>query len=245
MPVIDTYTIFGAWPAGGADLSLDQLKKALSGKDIRAAIAHSTDSVFETTPHTIKDLLAKVSDVPGLVPAAAIDPTILVRPWEFAEQIAKHNFACARFFPEVHNWPVHNYEPFMKCLEAIAPSGMPVSIAITSPGQITALSRIDILREMRVLLVHLADDCASEVAAVIPKYDTWYVSTDGLTHFGLLEELAATISAQKMLFGSTAPRGSIEGSLRYVKRSSLSDSDKEAVLYGNAVQFFGGRLGIN
>lgn len=242
MPVIDTYTIFGSWPAGGADLSLPRLKESLEGRDVEWAIAHSTDSVFETTPATLSALRGAISGVPNLSPAAVIDPTLLVKPWELAEQVATENYACIRFFPEVHEWPVGSFEPFDRCMAAIEPSGTPVSVAITKSGQLTALSRISNLDRMPVILVHLADDCMSEVAAVLPQRENWYVSTDGLDHLGLLEELVDAVGGQRILFGSSAPRGSIQGALNYVKYADLPDSIKQQILYDNAKQVFGGRL---
>lgn len=242
MPVIDTYTIFGSWPSGGADLSLERLVNSLAGRDIKAAIAHSTDAVFQTTLENNVLIQQKMAEYSALFPAAVVDPTLAIKPWEDAAKIAAQPVACIRFFPEVHNWPVGDYPPFYKCLEAIAPQNVPVSVAITAPGQISALAKMDIARGMTVILAHLADDCVSEIAAILPSLDSWYVSTDGLTHLGLLEELVQTIGSERILFGSAAPRGSIEGSLRYVKLSSISDGDKEAILYSNAARVFGGRL---
>ncbi len=245
MPIIDTYTVFGAWPAGGADLSLERLKAALSGRDVQFAIAHSTSSVFETSETSLKELQGQTAGVPGLVAAAVVDPTQLVKPWEFAERVAGQNFACVRFFPEVHKWPVANYYPFERCLDALAPSGIPVSVSVTQPGQVTALSRLTQTEEMSVILTHAAIECMPEISAVVPGMKRWYVSTDGLTHLGLLEELVDVIGGERILFGSTAPRGSIEGSIRYVKFSSLPDIVKENILFNNAQQLFGGRLGTH
>lgn len=242
MPVIDTYTIFGSWPSGGADLSLDRLKEALAGRDVKTAITHTTDSLFQTTGDTLATLRQQVASVPGLAPAAVIDPTLFVKPWLFAADIASQGYACVRFFPEVHKWPISPYSPFEKCLEALEPSGIPISIAITEPGQISALARIDLARTLPIILVHIPGECVSEVAAAVPGLDRWHVSTDGLTHLGLLEELVDVIGSERVLFGSSAPRGSIEGSLRYVKLSSLPDSAKEAILHLNAERLFGGRL---
>ncbi len=243
MRIIDTYTIFGSWPAGGADLSLERLLQTLEANGVEKAIAHSTDCVFETTRGTLGSLLEKTAEHANLVPAAAVDPTLLVKPWEFAAEAASKGLACLRFFPEIHDWPVADYLPFAKCLEAIAPTQTPVSVAITRTGQITALSRVPHARDLPVILVHVADDCMSEAAAVVPGMENWYLSTDGMSHLGLLEELADAIGPERLLFGSSAPRGSLTGSLEYVRRSALPDAAKEAILSGNALRLFGDRLG--
>ncbi len=243
MPVIDTYTLFGSWPAGGADLSLERLQEALKGQDVSAAIAHSTNCVFESTPRAISELRKQIAEQPNLVPAAVIDPTLLVKPWEFAADVAAQGFACIRFFPEVHDWPVSGYLPFEKCLEAIAPSGTPISVAITSPGQITALARLPQTANLPVILAHVSEDCISEAAAAVPDKENWYLSTDGLHNLGLIEELVDCIGGERIVFGSTAPRGSIVGSLDYVRMSSLTDDAKQAILHDNAKRLFGGHLG--
>lgn len=245
MPVIDTYTIFGSWPGGGADLSLDRLKQALSGKNIVAAVTHSTQSVFETCEAANTRAASDIADIRGLYAAAVVDPTMSVKPWEMAARAAAANFVCIRFFPEVHKWPIAGYLPFQKCLEAIEGSGVPVSVAITSPGQISALAAIGAAREMKVILAHVAEDCISEVAAVLPGLAGWYISTDGLVRAGLLEELAGAIGHERIIFGSTAPRGSVAGALNYVRLSHLPDEAKEAIFYGNAASLFGGRFGAN
>lgn len=242
MPIIDTYTIFGSWPAGGADLSLDRLKQAMAGRGVETAIAHATDAIFEADPRILGMTLKTLAGSAEFAPAAVLDPSRYVKPWDLAAQIAGQSFACVRFFPEVHNWPVGNYAPFDACLEALTPSGMPVSVAITSPGQVTALSRVPAAARAQIILVHITADCLSEVVLVTPKMESWLVSTDGLTNVGLLPELAGAIGAERILFGSTAPRGSIEGSLKYVQTASLPDSVVEAILYGNARRVFGGRL---
>jgi len=221
---------------------MDRLKQALSGRDVRCAVTHCTDSVFQATADVLKTAREFVATVPGLRPAAVLDPTLFVKPWEFAAQVAAQDWACVRFFPEVHRWPMGSYRPFELCLEALAPSGIPVSVAVTEPGQVTALARLEQSRSMPIILAHLGDDCVSEVAAVVPKMEQWCLSTDGLSHVGLLEELVDAIGQNRIVFGSTAPRGSIEGALRYVQTSSLSDDAKEAILCGNAERLFGGRL---
>ncbi len=243
MPIIDTYTLFGSWPAGGADLSLEQLKRAVAGRGIEKAIAHSTDAIFEADTRILGMTAKALSEVPGFAPAAVLDPSRYLKPWELAAQIAGQPFACVRFFPEVHNWPVGSYAPFEMCLEALAPSGVPVSVAITSTGQITGLSKIPAAARVPLILVHVKHDCLSEVAAVMPKMENWLLSTDGITHVGLLPGLVEVVGAERILFGSTAPRGSIEGSLKYVQTSSLPDNVIEAILYSNAKRVFGGRLG--
>lgn len=245
MPVIDTYTVFGAWPGGGADLSLDRLKGALSGKNIVAAVTHSTNSVFETSEASNSETASQIADVRGLYAAAVVDPTMSIRPWEVAERVSKAGFVCIRFFPEVHNWTVAGYLPFQKCLEAIAPSGLPVSVAVTMPGQISALAAIPVARQMKVILAHVAEDCISEVAAVLPDVEAWYLSTDGLVHAGLLEELVGAIGHHRIIFGSTAPRGSVMGALNYVRLSHVPDEAKEAIFFGNASALFGGGFGSN
>lgn len=242
MPVIDTYTIFGAWPAGGADLSLERLKQALSGRDVVSAIAHTTDSVFETTSDTLRSSHQQVKSAGGLSPAAVINPVSMARPWEYADAIARQPWACVRFFPKFHRWPISRYVPFEKCLEALQPSAVPVSVAIDDPGQITALSRVSMARETTIILVHVARECVSEMEAVLPSMDRWLVSTDGLTHLGLLEEMVNVIGEERILFGSTSARGSIEGALRYVRQSHISDSAREAILLTNARRVFGDRL---
>ncbi|MCC6483428.1 MAG: amidohydrolase family protein [Armatimonadetes bacterium] len=242
MPVIDTYTIFGAWPAGGADLSLERLKAALDGREVTGAIAHTTDSVFETTAETLRSSYHQVKSAGGLSPAAVINPVSMARPWEYADAIAKQPWACVRFFPSLHRWPISRYTPFDKCLEAIKPSGIPVSVAINEPGQITALSRVALTREMTIILVHIPTECVSEMEAVLPLMENWLVSTDGLTHLGLLEEMVNVVGVDRILFGSATPRGSIEGALRYVRQSHVPEAAKEAILLTNAQRVFGDRL---
>ena len=243
MPIIDTYTLFGACPAGGADLSLERLRHALAGRDISAAIAHTTESVFQATAETLRSTYHQVSQVPGLSPAAVLNPAMMSRPWEFAQAIVGQPWACVRFFPDAHGWPIADYSPFEKCMEVLAPSGMPVSVSISRPGMVTALSRVSHSAEAKISLVHVATECLSEVEAVLPAMENWTLSTDGLTHLGMLEELVSVVGAEKIIFGSTAPRGSIEGSIRYVKHSHLTDAAKEAIFNSNALRVFGGRIG--
>ena len=164
-----------------------------------------------------------LAEVPGFVPPPCSTPAG-IKPWELAAEIARQPFACVRFS---RNCTTGRSGGMLlsRCVSKPSPVRCPVSVAITSTGQITGLSKMPTAARVPLILVHVTPDCLSEVAAVLPKMENWLLSTDGITHVGLLPELAGIVGAERILFGSTAPRGSIEGSLNAVQTSSLPDND--------------------
>lgn len=56
------------------------------------------------------------------------------------------------------------------------------------------------------------------------------------------ERLAADFGPERVLYGSDFPYGSQKAAIDYIRKSSFSESEKEAMLGGNALKILGSRI---
>jgi len=76
--------------------------------------------------------------------------------------------------------------------------------------------------------------------AVMTESPNLMVETHELHVPGVFKMLAEKVGAERIIFGSGAPRRSTASTLNYALNSELSDAEKQLVLGGNIKRILGG-----
>lgn len=241
MDIIDINTFFGAFPSQHAVSTPQALIADLDRFKVQRALAVSTIGLFYDDQTGNQETLGVAGQSGGrLLPVATINPATHLAGVDAAiERIAAGPFAMCRFFPGMQNWPV-DYAPFGRALKLLAERKKPAMISIGGPGEITALARMAAGSETPIILSRVHGATLVEAMAAMKEHPSFYLDTHLLQIPDGLARIKDLVGADRLLFGSGASAHSLGAALAYVQRSSLSDTEKAAVLGGNAAKLLGG-----
>jgi predicted TIM-barrel fold metal-dependent hydrolase len=80
-----------------------------------------------------------------------------------------------------------------------------------------------------------------EAIAVARADNRVFIATDGLRGIGEIAAAVGAIGASRVVFASGAPVQALGAALAMVAAAEISDSDREAILNGNARRLLSGR----
>jgi hypothetical protein len=155
------------------------------------------------------------------------------------QNLISQGFKLFRFFPGEQGWPL-DHAVFADILDQLEPTTAPIMINAENIGDASALARVLGGKKHALILEGVVFETLSEADSVMKKHDNIYVETHGIIVPSGLKFLVDQIGAERIIFGSDAPRSSLAGALRYLMESGLSDQDREKVLGGNIKRLLGG-----
>jgi len=79
----------------------------------------------------------------------------------------------------------------------------------------------------------------AEVIASMRRFPNLYAETNWLSTPGAIDVLAGEVGAERLLYGSGAPRYPVQRALNQVFEAGISEEEKALVLGGNAARLFG------
>lgn len=228
--IIDANTMFGFHPSHRLDLSVERLLRDMERYKVTSSVTLSTVGVFYDYKKGNEATQAAVQDK-RLIPAGTINPlTYFGSPDEIAAMA--QNFRLFRFFPEEQGWPADSAS-FELVLKHLAPLKRPVMISVGAPGEPTRLMKTVRDYPGTIIMSSISGDTLAEALALMAELQNVAIETHELHVPGALRIIAERVGAERIVFGSGAPRRSTASSLNYVLTSELSGSDKRLVLGGN------------
>lgn len=230
--IVDANTMIGANPAHRLDMSVERLVGEMDKQKIAAGLTLSTIGIFHShilgNTATIEE--AKANN--RLVPMATINPVNYFGSSNDLQAIRGQGFRIFKFFPIEQGWSI-NSATFGGILKQLAPLKTPIMLDAPRPGDPSAVGRMVSGYTAPVVLCAVSIDVLSEALAVMSDMPNVMIETHELHAPGALEMIASRVGADRIIFGSAAPRRSIASSLYYIISSELSDEDKQRVLGGN------------
>lgn len=232
--ILDVNTIFGSYPSQHADSTPESLVRDLDKQFVQWCLALSTTGMFYDDSSGNAETLRACQQYPHLIPAATFNPMKAWKNESLLGDLEHSHFELVRFFPHEQGWPIR-YLPFREFIGTLSRTKRtPVMISVASPGDVT-----DVVSEFEqyphpVVLEGVSGDLLSEAVSALRQHPNFFVETHALKGPGTLEFLKDRGVIDRVLFGSATPGWSLAAALRFVKRSSLSDDEKLAVLGGNA-----------
>ncbi len=231
--------MFGPWPRTKADLSIDRLVGAIKSHGVSRALTISTVGLFHSYNDGNAETLAACQGKPELLPAATIDPRGYFQAMKIVPNLITQGFRLFRLFPSEQGWPL-DHSVFEDILNDLEETSVPVMIKAAQTGDASAFGRSVGGKQHPLILEGVAFETLAETVSVMKKHDNIYVETHRLYSPGAIKFLADQIGADRIIFGSDAPRNSLAGALRCVRESGVNEADQEKILGGNIKRLLGG-----
>jgi len=224
--------MFGIHPTHRLDMSVERLMREMDRCRIAGALTLSTVGIFHdhTRGNSITLEAAKANK--RLVPVATVNPTIYFGSPADMQAIRAQGFRILKFYPAEQGWAVDS-AAFGEVLVEAAALKIPVMVNASRSGEPTAVGVLAVEYPAPVILCSVSLDVLSEALAVMAKLPNVMLETHELHVPDALELIVDRVGADRVVFGSGAPRCSIASSLNYILSSTLSDDDKGRILGGN------------
>jgi predicted TIM-barrel fold metal-dependent hydrolase len=230
--VIDVNTLFGPLPLASVDLTVETLLELMAAGGVTSACTLSTLGLLLDATVGNAATRAACSEYPQLMPLATLNPASFFGDAAPLLRLRQEGFRAVRFFPSVQHWPIA-FQPFSSILEILAPTGIPIMVSISSPGDITALQAVA-GSYPRVILTAVDLTHLPEALAAMRKHSNWMIETSRLLAIGSVKLVADAVGADRILFGTGAPAQSLSAALHALQHSGVSDPDRRLILCGNA-----------
>ncbi len=230
--IIDVNTMIGMYPTHRFDMTVERLTRDMDAYKIAAAVAVSTIGIFHD--HTLGNA-ATAEAAKGnnrIVPAATVNPTRFFGGIEDLTALRQQGFRIARIFPVEQGWRTDS-PLFDQLLTGLSAAKMPVMVDIRNPGDAADIARRAASYPAPVILGGVALENLGEVVAAVSCTPNLMIETHALWAPGVLNVLCVRVGADRVIFGSGAPRSSAAAALQYVFSSTISDDDKQKILGAN------------
>lgn len=224
--------MMGMNPTHRLDMTVERLVRELDAYRIAASVAVSTIGVFHD--HTLGNA-ATLEAAKGnnrIIPAATVNPKRWFGSADDMAAIRQQGFRLFRFFPVEQEWDIESCA-FGAILEQLAPLKTPVMIDAAESGEPGKVARMTANYPAAVVLSSISPETLAEALAVMAKTPAMMIEIHELRVPDALSLIADRVGADRIVFGSGAPRRSVAGTLQYVFSSALSDEDKQKVFGGN------------
>lgn len=230
--VIDANTMFGIHPTHRLDMSVERLVSEMDRHHIAASLTLSTIGVFHDHVAGNGLTLEAAKANHRLIPIATVNPALHFGSSAYLQTLREQGFRILKLYPFDQGWTLDS-AAFGDLLAQLVPVKMPILVNASRAGEPTAVGRMVSGYPAPVILCSVSLQTLRESIAVMAKLPNVMIETHGLHAPGALEMIAERIGADRVVFGSGAPRCAVAGSMAYVMGSDLSDEDKARVLGGN------------
>lgn len=92
--------------------------------------------------------------------------------------------------------------------------------------------------ELKIIMAHLAGNHLWGCAQIADFSNVWSDFSGSYCETGTVEHAVEMLGAQRVLFGSDAPRAGFLNNLAKVEEAAISDAQKNLILYENAAALF-------
>lgn len=168
---------------------------------------------------------------------ARINPHLRRRAVEKAEEYLKNGFWGVKFHPRNEAFPANSRELVFPILEKVKEYGGLVLFHSGEPdfSHPTLIGYVaEHFPEIPIIIGHLGKTFYMDAILVARWFDNVYVDTSFSVGVRAIEEAVEYAGAEKVLYASDYPQGSIEVDMLKVELANLSRRDKSLILGENA-----------
>jgi predicted TIM-barrel fold metal-dependent hydrolase len=230
--IIDANTMIGMHPTHRVDLTVEHLVRDMDAYRVAAGVAVSTIGVFHNDILGNAAVMESSKGSNRILPAATINPKTFFGSSSDLSAIRQQGFRIFRFFPAEQGWAIDS-PAFGVILKQLAPVKSPIMVDIDRPGDVGLVARMAVDYPAPIILCGVSLDTLSGAVAAMVDSSNLVIETHELRVPGALGLISERCGADRIVFGSGAPRVSAASSLQYIFSSVLSDEDKQKVLGGN------------
>jgi predicted TIM-barrel fold metal-dependent hydrolase len=232
LQIIDANTMIGAHAMHRLDISAQSLVQEMDKNHVAAGLVLSTIGICHSHKRGNAATLEAAKENSRLIPVATINPRSYFGTEDELRQIRSQGFRIFKFNPAEQGWPI-DAASFKGIVRQLSALNTPIMIDAARPGDPSAVAKIASDHAAPVILCSVSLDVLSEALSVMASLPNVMLETHELHIPGALRLVADLVEANRIIFGSGAPRRSIAASLQYVLSSELTDEEKRWVLGGN------------
>lgn len=230
--IIDANTTIGAHPDHRLNLSIERLIKEMDAQKISRCLMQSTLGIFDTHERANSSVADAARTNDRLIPVATINPLRYFGSDDDIAKICAEGFRVFKFYPYEQDWDIES-AAFGRIVRQLAKAKVPFMINVSGTGMPTSVANIAEGYPTPIILCSVSIENLSEALALMMDYPNIMIETHELHVPGALELIAEKAGADRIIFGSGAPRRSIASSLSYIAYSNLSGEQKQGILGNN------------
>lgn len=238
MEIIDANTVFGVWPKGEMDISLEKLVSIMKENNVSRFLSVSMKGIFYDYEEGNEETLNLSKKYPQIIPVATCDMRKYYGNKEFVKKLVEDGFNAIRLFPDFQNWPV-SYEPLKVLIEELEKNPLPLIITALGPGFITALSNLYDESKFPVIIAGIGYGLYAEAISVMKKQKNFCLDTDFIDTPDGIEIFAREIGVERIVFGSYSPINYFRPSFLSLEKADLKDEEKLLIASGNIKRILG------
>jgi predicted TIM-barrel fold metal-dependent hydrolase len=179
----------------------------------------------------------------GVANGVDVHPVATLNPVQYVDWQAELERALAggavaiRMFPDVQRWSVTS-EAFRAIVSAIR-GRCPLLVPVSAFGDASAIGVATQHLEAPVVLLGAHYTQLADCLAAMRRWPHLHLETCRLAQFRGVETVVREVGAARLLFGSGAATRPIQAALNAILTAQITESERNAILGGNAVRLFG------
>jgi predicted TIM-barrel fold metal-dependent hydrolase len=238
MLALDCNTVFGTRPDETTDYRVATLVRRLTSRGVHGALTLSLRGVLYDHRLGNEETLRVCQEYPGLIPAATINLAKYVGWQDDVDWCVARGFRAFRFFPEEQSWTIGE-SAFERLVERLASTGLPLFFTISSGAQAREIA--ERTADVGLPVVLLAGYYANEAETIhlARRYPHVHLDLARRATPHIVRYLVEECGADRILFGSNAPRFGVQPALNALFAADLPDGQTEQILSGNLLRLLG------
>jgi predicted TIM-barrel fold metal-dependent hydrolase len=178
----------------------------------------------------------------GVFSGVHVFPVATLNPVQYLDWPAELERALAggavaiRMFPDVQRWSV-NSEAFRSIVSAIR-GRCPLLVPVSTFGDASVIGAATEHLDAPVILLGAHYTQLADCFASMRRWPWLHLETSRLAQFRGVRTLVEEVGAERVLFGSGAPTRPIQAALNAVLTADITESERGAILGGNASRLF-------
>ena len=236
--IIDINTMFGPHPSAAADLSVDELESMMQKHGVGLCCTLSTVGMLLDHNSGNAATRAACAEHTTLLPVATVNPQMVFDMEGPFTRFKAEGFRMVRLFPDWQGWDP-DYAPCVAIAKRLEPEGLPLMVEITGTGIATRLVTALVGHPAPLILGGITQETVAEAITLMRSHSAIYIETSHLVAVGAIRQVADSVGADRILYGSGAPARPMASGLAAVKHAGLSEAQSTQVLGGNARALLG------
>jgi hypothetical protein len=239
VPIIDAYTLLGAWPETDVELSVEALAAGMQARGVGRCLVTHTTAIFYDTTLGNDQALALGKQHQAVIPVAVVNPLRYPGCLDEAERYLAQGVHAFRLCPREHDYPFSaSVGPLVELLGRLSRARLLlVDVSgVRAPG-ISA----DIVSHLPVPTAFTTtEEGLGLVIEAGKRSQNVLAETSALDAGGAVEAAAKHLGVNRVLFGSAAPLKTLGAAVMSVQYAELPEPDRAAIFEGNVQRIMAG-----
>jgi|YNPNPStandDraft_1061719.scaffolds.fasta_scaffold50257_1 hypothetical protein len=242
LTLFDVNCTLGSWMTGGPALAnAAEVLAEMDRLGVAKALVRHTCGGYYHAPEGNAFLMEQLTGQGRLVPCWAGLPPVtgeLGALQDWLSDLSAHDVRAVCLYPASNGYPLTVWQ----CDALLGPLAERSYLLLLELAETNweALHTIcGAYPRLKVVLLSTGYRVLRPLYALLEAHPNLYVDTSILSNFMVLEEMAARFGADRLLFGTGAPRYEGAGSITALRYAALSEIERQAIAGGNLERLLG------